>query len=247
MKDPVLIVGATSSIARAIARRFAQQGSSVLLAARDLDEAQTIASDLRVRFGVEAEAAPFDAERPELAHAFFEECLQRSQCALAGVVVAHGDLGDRVAVATDPAALARLVDVNLTSAAAVLAQSANHFEARRTGFICAISSVAGDRGRKSNYAYGAAKAGLTAYLSGLRQRMSKAGVTVLTVKPGFVDTAMTFGAPGLFLVARPERVADDIVRSLRRGRSSVYTPWFWRWIMLIIRSIPEPVFRRLDL
>src|SRR6516164_9862855 len=126
--------------------------------------------------------------------------------------------------------LRQSLDVNFLSAAELLEIAAAYFEPRRSGFIAAISSVAGDRGRQSNYTYGAAKAGLTAYLQGLRNRLWRAGVHVLTVNPGFVDTPMTRGRinPNSLLVATPERVARDIDRALRRRRDVLYTPWFWR-------------------
>jgi decaprenylphospho-beta-D-erythro-pentofuranosid-2-ulose 2-reductase len=139
------------------------------------------------------------------------------------------------------------MNANLTEAAMILEQFAAHFEARGSGFIVGVASVAGDRGRQSNYIYGASKAGFAAYLQGLRARMTKSGVRVLTVKPGFVDTKMTFGLPGLFLVASPESVGRTIHRAVLRERDVIYVPWFWRWILLIIRLIPERVFKRLSL
>ena len=145
-------------------------------------------------------------------------------------------------------ALNRLaIDTNFTSAASILGLAAGYFEKRRSGYLCVFSSVAGDRGRQSNYVYGSAKAGLTAYLQGLRARLFKSGVDVLTVKPGFVDTAMTWGLPGMFLVATPQRVAADVWRAVQRRRLTLYTPWFWRWVMLMIGSVPEQIFRRLKL
>ena len=139
------------------------------------------------------------------------------------------------------------MQVNYGSAVDLLEPIAAQMERRGAGFIVVVSSVAGDRGRQSNYHYGAAKGALSLYTQGLRNRLFKAGVTVLTVKPGFVDTAMTWGLPGLFLVASPRRVARDITRALRRRRSVIYTPGFWRGIMFMIRSIPEPVFKRMKL
>jgi len=122
---------------------------------------------------------------------------------------------------------------------------ANHFEKKRRGFICALSSVAGDRGRQSNYIYGSAKSGLTTYLQGLRNRLWHFGVRVITVKPGFVDTRMTYGRPKLFLVASPEAVARDIYKAVLRGKDVVYTPCLWRVVMAIIRAIPEGLFKKL--
>jgi decaprenylphospho-beta-D-erythro-pentofuranosid-2-ulose 2-reductase len=140
-----------------------------------------------------------------------------------------------------------MVAVNYLGAMSVLDQCAGVLAAGGNGFIIGISSVAGDRGRQSNYYYGSAKAGLSAYLSGLRNRLSGQGVHVMTVKPGFVDTAMTYGLEGMFLVASPEDIGRQIVRAVGKRRNTVYLPWFWRYIMLIIRHIPEFVFKRLKL
>jgi short-subunit dehydrogenase len=149
----------------------------------------------------------------------------------------------------DPEQAARTIDVNFKSYVSLLNAAAMHLRERGGGFLCALSSVAGDRGRQSNYTYGAAKAGLSAYLQGLRNRLAPHGVTVITVKPGFVDTAMTWGLlkAGSALVASPQRVARDIVNAIATRRDVLYTPWFWRWIMLVIRLIPERVFKRLRL
>jgi short-subunit dehydrogenase len=156
---------------------------------------------------------------------------------------------DQAEAQADVQRIRRTYDVNLTSAASVLEPIAAHMAERGTGWIAAVSSVAGDRGRQSNYLYGSAKAGLTAYLQGLRNRVHHHGVDVLTIKPGFVDTPMTHGLldPDSPLVASPDRVAKDIDRAIRRRRSKVYTPWFWRGIMAIIRNIPEAIFKRLKL
>ena len=134
-----------------------------------------------------------------------------------------------------------------TSAALLANLAAEYLEPRKRGFLCVLSSVAGDRGRQSNYIYGAAKGGLNIFLQGLRQRLSKSGIVVVTVKPGFTDTAMTWGLPGMFLVASPQKVAHDIYRAVQNGRGTVYTPWFWQIIMTLIKSIPEVVFNRIKL
>jgi short-subunit dehydrogenase len=156
-----------------------------------------------------------------------------------------GYLGDQAKGQCDGEEARRILETNFTGCVSALNILANHFEPRRAGFICAISSVAGDRGRQSNYLYGAAKAGLSAYLQGLRNRLFHAHVKVLTVKPGFVDTHMTYGRSGLFLVASPESVAKGIFRAIVKGKDVVYLPWFWRPIMLVVRSIPEGIFKRL--
>jgi len=243
----VLIVGATSAIARAVAREYAAAGEDLVLAGRDAQELEWQAADLRIRHGVRAETVPFDALAPDTHETFAERVFADPAAAPAGVVVALGYLGDQARAQADPAEARRILDVNFTATVSVLNALSNRMEERPGGFICVLSSVAGDRGRQSNYLYGAAKGGLTVYLQGLRNRMFRHGVRVVTVKPGFVDTGMTFGKPGLFLVAPPERVAKGIRRAIRRGRSTVYLPGFWRMLMMVIRAIPEPLFKRMKL
>jgi short-subunit dehydrogenase len=165
------------------------------------------------------------------------------------VLLAFGTLPAQAEAQRDPAMARAAIDVNLTAAACLLELFAARMEARGRGWIAGISSVAGDRGRQSNYIYGAAKAGLTAYLAGLRNRLAKKGVHVVTVKPGFVDTPMTHGMvnPKSPLVASPERVAAGIVRAIRRRRNVVYLPWFWRAIMGVVTRVPEAIFKRMKL
>ena len=140
-----------------------------------------------------------------------------------------------------------VLNANFTGAAVALGHLANYFEQKASGGIIGIGSVAGDRGRQSNFFYGAAKGGLALFLQGLRNRLTPRGIHVLTVKPGFVDTPMTEELDGLFLVAKPENVANDVVRAYNKKKDVLYTPFFWRWIMLIIRSIPERIFKKLSL
>ena len=243
----VLILGAHSSIARAVAHRFAEAGHPLVLAARDADELARDAADLRLRHGVAVRTLPFDATDFDSHPAFVDACLNGGDAGLEGVVLCHGYFTDQDDAARDFELARRMIDTNYTSAVSVLNPLADYFAGRRGGFICAVSSVAGDRGRGSNYLYGSSKAALTVYLQGLRNRLARTGVKVLTIKPGFVDTALTFGRPGMFLVATPEKVAGDVYRAVRRGRDEVYTPWFWWGIMRIIKSIPEPVFKRMKL
>ena len=144
----------------------------------------------------------------------------------------------------DPAEARRILEINFTACVPLLDLLAQYLK-KGAGFLCVISSVAGDRGRQSNYHYGAAKAGLSAYLQGLRNRLHPAGVAVITVKPSFVDSRMTFGRKGLFLVASPEKVARRIYKSIGKCRNVVYLPGFWRPIMFLVRLIPEWLFKRL--
>jgi short-subunit dehydrogenase len=242
----VLVAGATSAIARAVAAELARRGHALVLAARDLAEAEALAADLRLRHGVAARAARFDA-LDFASHAAFAAELIAEGDGLEGVVVAFGWMGDAERARHEPDEARRTLDVNFTAVVSLLTPLADHLEGRGAGFICVVSSVAGDRGRQSNYVYGAAKGGLTVYLQGLRNRLFPAGVRVVTVKPGFVDTRMTFGLPGTFLVAPPERVAAGIVKAIDRGADEVYLPGFWRPVMMAIRAVPERIFKRMKL
>lgn len=243
----VLILGATSGIASALAKEFAAHKYDLVLGGRDRDELSALASDLSLRNSVRASALAFDALDTQTHAARLQSFLAESGNALAGAVVCIGYLGDQAKAQVDWNEARLILETNFTGCVSALNILANHFELRRTGFICAISSVAGDRGRQSNYLYGAAKAGLSVYLQGLRNRLFPAGVKVITVKPGFVDTRMTYGRPGLFLLASPESVAQGILRAIVKGKSVVYLPWFWHPIMLIVRSIPETIFKRLKM
>lgn len=245
MSETVLILGATSAIARATAAAFAARGAALYLASRDLDELRRIAADLHLRHGVEVRYGLFDAEATETHEAFLQAVIE-AMPGLSGVVLAFGYLGDAQA-ARDFKVGAKVIASNFTGAASILSHCANYFEPLKRGFIICISSVAGDRGRQSNYVYGAAKGALSLYLQGLRNRLFASGVRVITIKPGFVDTAMTFGLPGLFLVASPQSIGERIVGALGKSADVVYLPWFWRYIMLIIQHIPEPIFKRLKL
>jgi decaprenylphospho-beta-D-erythro-pentofuranosid-2-ulose 2-reductase len=243
----VLLTGPTSGIGAAIARELAARGASLILAGRDIEEIGKLATDLRVRFAAPVSVCPFDALDFASHRALLEAADARAE--LEGVILCHGYMVDQRAAQQDFAEVARTVDVNFKSCVSILELAAERFEQRRHGYLCALSSVAGDRGRQSNYIYGASKAALSAYLQGLRNRLAPLGVQVTTVKPGFVDTPMTWGLlkPDSPIVASPRRVARDIVRGLGRRRDVIYTPWFWRWIMLIIRGVPERIFKRLKL
>jgi decaprenylphospho-beta-D-erythro-pentofuranosid-2-ulose 2-reductase len=248
MSENVLILGATSGIARELSRVLAERGCSLVLAARDRDELEKSAADLRLRYQVQVEIDVFDALDFAGHGALVTRCLSRPVL-INGVILCYGFLPDQRQTETDVDETRRAIDINFTSAVAILSLFANYLEDRRSGYLAVISSVAGDRGRQSNYTYGAAKAGLTAYLQGLRNRLHRSGVHVLTIKPGFVDTPMTHGLvnPDSPLVASSARVARDIDRAIRRRRNVIYTPWFWWPIMLVVRLVPESVFKRLKL
>jgi len=245
MSGNVLILGATSAIARGTAAAFAARGDDLYLASRDLDELKRIAADLQVRYGVKVLCGKFDATATETHTAFFLSVIKETQ-ALSGVVLAFGMLGDQQA-ARDFNTAEKIIASNFTGAVSILSLCANYFEPFKRGFIIGISSVAGDRGRQSNYVYGAAKGALSLYLQGLRNRLQPSSVRVITIKPGFVDTAMTFGLPGMFMVASPQTIGKQIVRSLGKSADIVYLPGFWRFIMLIIKHIPEFIFKRMKM
>lgn len=246
-RGTVLVAGATSAIARAVAAELARRGHALVLAARDLAEADALAADLRLRHGVAARGVAFDALDFASHAAFAAELVAREGAALEGVVVAFGWMGEAERARHETDEARRTIDINFTAVVSLLTPLADHLERRGAGFVCVVSSVAGDRGRQSNYVYGAAKGGLSVYLQGLRNRLFPAGVRVVTVKPGFVDTRMTFGLPGTFLVAPPERVAAGIVKAIERGADEVYLPGFWRPVMMAIRAVPERIFKRLKL
>jgi decaprenylphospho-beta-D-erythro-pentofuranosid-2-ulose 2-reductase len=243
----ILIIGATSAIAEATARIFAARGDALFLVARDATHLQAIATDLSVRGAVRAANATLDVTDFS-AHAAIIDRAERELGGIDTVLIAHGTLSDQAQCQTWVDALRREFDINALSTMALLTMLANTFEARKRGTLAVISSVAGDRGRQSNYVYGSAKAAMSAFLSGLRQRMAKANVDVLTIKPGFVDTPMTAAIANKgALWAKPDQIAAGIVRAIDRRRSVVYLPRFWGLIMLVIRHIPEPIFKRLKL
>jgi decaprenylphospho-beta-D-erythro-pentofuranosid-2-ulose 2-reductase len=246
MSGAYLVLGATSAIARATARELAARGHNLTLSGRDLAELERDAADIRLRHGVEVAVKAFDAEAFD-GHADFLAQVVEQGGELQGVVLAFGYLGEQSQAAQQWDESLAILQRNYVGAVSILNRCADYLAERGRGNIIAISSVAGDRGRQSNYIYGSAKGGLTVYLQGLRNAMFHRGVHVMTVKPGFVDTAMTYGMPGLFLVASPQAVARRILASLEKGRNEIYAPWFWRWIMLIIRHLPEPIFKRLKM
>ena len=242
----VLILGATSAIAEAIARRLAANGDRLFLVARKADRVRAVATDLQVRGADRVGSAVMEA----LEYQHHSDILEQAAEALDGldtVLITYGTLPDQRACEASFADTREVLEVNLLSVVSVLTLAANRFERQGQGTIAVISSVAGDRGRRSNYVYGAAKGALTVFLQGLRHRLHTAGVRVVTVKPGFVDTPMTADFRKGLLWASPDVVARGVVWALDRGPAELYLPWFWRWIMLIIRAIPGPIFNRLPL
>jgi short-subunit dehydrogenase len=243
----VIIFGATSAIAQATARLLITRGCNIFAIGRNAAKLDAVLADLQVRNapGQIVAGTNADLDRIDGHAALFDAAVQ----ALGGidtVLIAHGALPDQAACDASIDALLASIQTNAISAIALAALAAQRLQSG--GTIAAIGSVAGDRGRQSNYAYGAAKGMLALYLQGLRNRLSPKGIQVLTVKPGFVDTPMTaaFNRKGP-LWATPEGIAQGIMRAMDRRSDVVYLPWFWRPIMLIIQHLPERIFKRLSL
>jgi short-subunit dehydrogenase len=240
----ILIVGATSAIATEVARAYAERGARLFLTGRNPERLAAVADDIGVRGG-SVEIAELDVLDIGSHAAVIEQAFASG--GLDAVLVAHGTLPDQAACRQSPAETVRALEVNFTATVALLTLLANRFEAQHRGTIAVITSVAGDRGRQSNYVYGAAKGGLAVFLQGLRNRLHHAGVSVVTLKPGFVDTPMTAGLPHNRLYTTARRAGRSIHRAIEARRDVAYIPWFWRPVMALIRSLPESVFKRLRL
>jgi short-subunit dehydrogenase len=240
-----IVLGASSPIARAFAREIGRKGSHLVLAGRDIDDLERTACDVRIATGASVEVCAFDA----VDFATHAEAASR-WAELPGslnTIVLFGSMPQQSDIDADPSRMLECVAVTYAGAISILHHLAPHLEARKSGTVIGIGSVAGDRGRLKNYVYGSAKAGFHAYLSGLRNRLARSNVHVMTAKLGFVDTAMTWSAGPLFLIASPEAVAQRCLWAARKRRDVCYIPWFWRAIMGIIRFIPERIFKRLTI
>lgn len=243
-KKTILILGAKSDIGVAISHRFARSGYNIILAARDSDKLSDHECDLRLRYNVEVTSYEFDATNTD----FFEEFADSLHEQPSVVVCLVGYLGNQKESEENLPQMSKVLNTNFLGPAAILSVFANKFEKSKAGVIVGVSSVAGERGRASNYVYGAAKAGLSAYLSGLRNRLTPHSVRVITVLPGFVETKMTrnMQLPKL-LTVQPEHVASRIFDATISRNDVVYVSSIWRIIMLVIKNIPEPIFKRLSL
>jgi short-subunit dehydrogenase len=240
----VLILGGKSDIGKAIAKQFASLGFGIYLGARKCDTLQKDCTDLEIRYNVQAKPVEFDALKTDSHKSFFENLDPKPFCTVSVI----GYLGDQKKGQNNFAETKKIIDTNFTALTSILNIVANYYEQENKGSIIGVSSVAGDRGRKSNYLYGSAKAGFTAYLSGLRNRLSSHNIQVLTVKPGFVNTKMTenMDLPEK-LTAEPEEVGKAVVKGFLKKRNVIYTKGIWKLIMLVIIHIPEMVFKRLSL
>lgn len=242
----VLVLGATSSIAIATMRQLAERKTHFMLVARNPNRLTVIAQDLMARGALAVETWVMDLDDTS-AHA---DMLATAAARLGSIdlaLIAHGVLGDQQAAEADFEIAAAILHTNFISTVSLLTWLGNYFQAQRGGTLAVISSVAGDRGRKSNYVYGASKGALNIFLDGLRNRIDRDGVQVLTIKPGFVATPMTAHVPQNALFASPGRVARDILRAVERRRDVVYVPWFWGVIMFLVRAIPGSRFKKMNM
>ena len=240
----IFIVGAKSDIAKEVARVYAKNGYDLYLSARDTSDLEELANDIRVRSNTEVKLVELDVTKFKTHKKIYADLEEKPL----GIIFAAGYMVEQEEAQEDWNKSLETINVNFTGAVSFLNIVANDFEKERRGFIVGISSVAGDRGRKANYIYGSAKAAFSAYLSGLRNRLFESGVQVLTVKPGFVATKMTEGLDlPEKLTAQPEDAANDIFDAQQKGKDTLYTKWVWRYIMLIIRHIPEFMFKKMSI
>lgn len=244
--NKILIFGATSAIAYETTKIFAKDGVSFYLCGRNKTALISLGEDLRVRGAKKVEYSTFDALNTTSIIEAIDKSLETFPD-LDGVIIAHGLLPDQKLCETDIDKMKQAMEINFTSAATILTYILPHFEKQGRGTIAVITSIAGDRGRQSNYIYGSAKSALSTFLSGLRQRVDKLGVKIITIKPGFVDTPMTVGFKKNFLFVGPEVIAKGIYRAIHKGDDVVYLPSYWWCIIGIIKMIPERIFKKISL
>ncbi len=242
----VVIFGATSAMAEDVAKRYATEGANLYLLARDTDKLDAIKKDLMVRGAAEIHTSSFDAADRDLHEASIETIFSTFS-KVDVFLIAHGSLPDQEKCQGDVSLTIQEMNTNGMSAISLLTHIANKMERQKSGNITVITSVAGDRGRQSNYVYGAAKGMVSIFLQGLAQRLHKSDVHVLDIKPGFVDTPMTAAFDKGLLWAKPEKVASIIYRRINRKSTFSYTPSFWFMIMTIIKLVPKFIFNKVKL
>lgn len=238
------IFGATSGIAKEIACELAKRNHGLVLVARDSNKLETIATHISaINPKIKIVTIIWDLSESKSLDLLISKILSEVPD-IDVALLAYGILGDQSKACSETKELLNLIETNYTSACVLLMHLANYFESRKSGTIATITSVAGDRGRQSNYAYGSTKAGLSAYLQGLRNKLYSKNITVLDIKPGFVDTQMTRHLSKNLLFADPKDVAISIVKAIQAKKDYLYTPWYWKYIMLVIKNIPEFLFKR---
>lgn len=242
----ILIIGATSAIAEATARQFAQKGYQLSLLGRNSERLESMSHDLKIRGAQAVDFYQLDVNDATQRLNIIDQAVNKMS-GVDIVLAAHGTLPDQIKCEQDMALIEQEVSTNATSILVMISHLANRFEQQGHGSIAVISSVAGDRGRQSNYIYGAAKGMVSIFMQGLRNRLYKANVQVLTIKPGFVDSPMTSDMKKGLLWVQPEAIATGIIKGIEKGKSEIYLPGFWRFIMLIICNIPGFIFNRMSL
>jgi short-subunit dehydrogenase len=241
-----IILGASSTIARSFAELCTHTQCKLILAGRDEADIKRTAADIQIRSGVDVDVLFLDAENTANHAVFAEQCVSLAKGRI-NIFLAFAHLSAYCPDDGNFENVRRMVNVNYLGVISVLSRLAPHLERQGAGIVIAIGSVAGERGRWKTPVYTSSKAAMHVYLQGFRGRMFRKGITVTTIKPGFIDTGMTYGLPGLFLVASPDALAKACLRAGQAGREILYFPWFWRYIMLIIRLIPERIFKRLNI
>lgn len=242
----VLIIGATSAIAEHCARLWAARADALYLVARSEERVQTLARDLAIRGAAQVDTYCTDLNDLQ-SHANIIDAAEMALGDIDIVLIAHGTLSNQKTCEQSVEETLMEINTNAISTISLLTIIANRFEAKQKGTIAVISSVAGDRGRASNYIYGSSKAMVTAFTSGLRQRLHKSNVAVVTIKPGFVETPMTAEFKKGLLWAKPATVASKIVKAIDQHKNEVYVPGFWRLIMVVIKAIPTNLFIKMRL
>jgi decaprenylphospho-beta-D-erythro-pentofuranosid-2-ulose 2-reductase len=242
----ILVLGATSGIAEATCRIWASQGASLFLVARNPDKLAAVAADLRARGATYVDTAVADLDDTDQHPALLAHAIN-SLTGMDIAYLAHGILGDQTQAEQSFNTAAQIIHTNFIAPVSLLTWLANYCVQRKAGTLAVISSVAGDRGRKSNYLYGSSKAGLSAFLGGLRNRVDREGVTVLTIKPGPTKTAMTASMKGNEKFADVNKVAQTIAKAVASRSDNLYVPFQWQPIMFVIRNIPDRIFKKLNL
>jgi len=242
----ILIVGATSAIAQETAKFFARDGAEFFLVGRSAEKLEDIGNDLDVRGAKRTETFLLDVNDLDRHQQMIETAIKTLD-GLDTVLIAYGTLGDQQLCQQSVAKTLEEFTTNCIGVISLLTLLANYFELQKHGCIAVVSSVAGDRGRGSNYVYGTAKGALSIFLQGLRNRLYRSGVTVLTIKPGLVETPMTAAIKKGLLFAQPRKVGQGIYDAIKKHKEVVYLPWFWRPIMLVLKSLPESIFKKLSL
>lgn len=245
-QKPVLILGASSSIAREVSVQFALHKHPLILAGRRMDELERLKSDLSIRYQVPVATAYLDAEEMEMHPSFFSAVFKEHP-EIEGIFCAIGYLGNHEQALHEWEEAAKILNNNFVGICSLLLHASKELERRGSGWIGVITSVAGDRGRKSNYYYGASKGALGLFLQGLDHRLGRTQIRVVDIKLGFVETRMTGGKTPKLLTVSPSAIAPHIYKALQTKRGSLYLPWFWKPLMAVIKAIPRKIFNRLEL